>query len=64
MSQSKDCPIVWGTRASPIGRSVDGAAARVHEHATASYGLRRRGETYAQAHDLSEGFLERRATHP
>ncbi len=30
-SQSKDCPIAWGTRALHIGRSVGSAAARVHE---------------------------------
>jgi len=29
MSQSKDCPIAWGTRALHIGRSVGRAAARV-----------------------------------
>ena len=31
-SQSKDCPIAWGTRALRIGRSVGSAAARVREH--------------------------------
>jgi hypothetical protein len=30
-SQSTDYPIAWGTRASRIGRSVDGAAAQVRE---------------------------------
>jgi GcrA cell cycle regulator len=33
-SQSKDCPIAWGTRALHIGRLVGSAAARVREHTT------------------------------
>src|SRR5437667_7262925 len=35
-SQSKDCPIARGTRASRIGRSVGSAAPRVREHTTAA----------------------------